>query len=171
MEREMQRRKETAANSTTTITPTRGNSVDSQRDDGGTRTSGIGHVRNESAFTIGDDEDSDEEGSRTTQSNLEQVGSNTDPFTGSMSSIDETVPIQLNGMSEKARGKMPVGQSQFSRNNSSAGLQGFNRGTATQNGAFAPNSEWVSEVAESERTQTDSRRSKVGWQSCLCIQF
>ena len=58
------------------------------------------------------------------------------------SPIDESVPMQMRGMSEKARGKMPVGTPVFSRTNSIASLSGSVLGVPSGEG-FQASGEWV----------------------------
>ncbi|KIW68334.1 hypothetical protein PV04_04287 [Phialophora macrospora] len=69
-------------------------------------------------FAIGDSDDSDNEEpptpSQSTQSRTPSVASSSVP--------EDNMPIQLTGMSEKARGKMPANAPTFSRQNSTTSL-------------------------------------------------
>lgn len=94
-----------------------------------------------SAFTIGDDEDSDEEASASQP--LQNRA--TSPLSGSravsISGADD-LPTQLRGMSEKARGKQPVGAPSFSRQNSITSLQSLTP-IISNTGTFEPSAEWI----------------------------
>lgn len=127
-------------------------SIDSLRSPTAARTPSLGDVPEEnSAFAIGsDDEDSDAEINpppqpRSPVQSPPSGGSRGASRTASIaSSVDESVPLQLRGMSEKARGKMPVGQTTFSRQNSMTSLSSFN--AAPNFGAnefFTPSVTWV----------------------------
>lgn len=59
------------------------------------------------------------------------------------SSVDDAVPTQLRGMSEKARGKLPAGHNSFSRQGSSASLSSLTMGPAILSGSFEPTEAWV----------------------------
>lgn len=96
-----------------------------------------------SAFTIGDDEESDPEEASASQPSQNRA---TSPLPGSsapsVSSAADDVPTQLRGMSEKARGKQPVGAPSFSRQNSMTSLHSLTP-VITNSGAFEPSAEWV----------------------------
>lgn len=103
----------------------------------------------DSAFTIGDDEDSDNEERVTTPtqtaSSQHSVRSAHSSRAPSISSIEDAVPLQLRGMSEKARGKMPAGQPSFSRQNSTTSLHSLTPSVIGTNGFnFTPTADWVS---------------------------
>lgn len=148
IERQNQLRKERRASDggTSTRGNSRQNSMDSLRSPISSRPPTLSNVPEEnSAFSIGDDDDSgDEEDNRTPQRRSPmQSGSNS--RTASISSAaDESVPLQLRGMSEKARGKMPVGAPSFSRQNSTSSLSSLATPTVMPNGTFNPTTEWVS---------------------------
>lgn len=102
-------------------------------------------VEAHSAFAIGDDEDDDGSYPPT----LVDPSNNQSPTSsraGSVSSAaDPTIPLQLRGMSEKARGKRPAGQPAFSRQNSNTSLRGvMSSGSLVSPGGFNPTVEWVS---------------------------
>ena len=125
----------------------RANSLDSLRSPSTSRTPTLGHVPEEnSAFAIGDDDDSDAEDSRPTDPlhspTLDPSGISRSASVAS--SVDETVPQQLRGMSEKARGKMPVGQPAFSRQNSVTSLHSIAGPALGANEFFTPTAPWVS---------------------------
>lgn len=91
-------------------------------------------------FTIGDDEDdSDEE--RPTPSHSDP--SENPSRASSVSNVEDAVPTQLRGMSEKARGKMPAGMRNFSRQNSVTSLSGYSVSGQSQSGQFEPTSQWI----------------------------
>jgi hypothetical protein len=135
-----------------TLRLARTNSVDGARNapNGQTHASILQEVPEDSAFTIGDDED-DEDGQEPPTPVTPQSPSSPPPHSsrhGSRqasvsSSADETVPLQLRGMSEKARGKMPMGAPLLSRTNSMTSLHSLTP-TTTNNGSFLPTPDWVS---------------------------
>lgn len=93
--------------------------------------SASGSMKGDLSFAIGDDEDDEEdvvsENKMFTSKSpgLEQEFSDNAKYSRSgsiSSSLDEAVPIQLRGMSEKARGKLPAGQHTFSRQNTNLTL-------------------------------------------------
>ncbi len=69
----------------------------------------LGDVPEDGTFAIGDDEDEDEDTDDDHRPTPAESTPTDQPSRASSvsSSMDETVPIQLRGMSEKARGKMP----------------------------------------------------------------
>ena len=94
-------------------------------------------------FAIGDSDDSDSDDHRPTpsQSSPSLRNSRTPSIA---SSAEENMPIQLRGMSEKARGKMPAGAQTFSRQSSSASLSNHNAAVFAANGqVFAPTPHWL----------------------------
>ena len=92
----------------------------------------------EDTFTIGDSDDSDHEDQPTpSQSDATSVHNSRTP---SIASQDE-VPIQLRGLSEKARGKMPAGAPTFSRQNSTTSLASPT--TFTSRSGFRPTTDWL----------------------------
>lgn len=125
----------------------RQNSIDSTRSPSAARSPSLGNVPEESnAFAIGDDEEDEDEDHVTTPT----VGQSSTQFTSrsrtpSLSSAEDAVPLQLRGMSEKARGKMPMGQPSFSRQNSTTSLNSLTPTTIGMNGSFTPTAEWVRE--------------------------
>jgi hypothetical protein len=119
-------------------------SIDSLRSPISARTPSLSNVPEEdSAFAIGEDE-SDEEEHVMQPTPSQSSPSNHNSRTPSISSsIDDAVPLQLRGMSEKARGKMPVGAPAFgSRVNSMSSISSHVP-TLTSNGNFTPSAQWV----------------------------
>ena len=129
--------------------------MDSIRSPHSARNPSLSNVPEEGgAFTIGDDEsDNDEERELLpTPSQSPPPIHNSRAPSGS-SSTEEPLPIQLRGMSEKARGKMPAGQSSFSRQNSATNLGNYPTPTAPSVSSFEPSAQWVSHI-NSEQART-----------------
>lgn len=150
----------------------RTNSIDSLRSPTVSRTPTLSNVPEEnSAFAIGDDEDSDDEGENHApeppRSPLHSP-SGASRSASIASSMDETVPLQLRGMSEKARGKMPVGQPAFSRQNSTTSLNSVTTPTLGANEFFTPSAAWVSSTMPMSDNANRRIRSRVGYRSCRC---
>ena len=154
IEKLAQLRKESAEASESVTSPTRSSrngSIDSLRSPQAARTPSLSNVPEEgSAFAIGDDEDdSDDDNDDDDDDNeLRPILSQSSPSarnfrTGSISSIDDAVPMQLRGMSEKARGKMPVGQTSFSRVNSLSSISSNNATIGPTTSGFTPSAQWV----------------------------
>ena len=111
---------------------------------------GLSNVPEEqSRFTIGDDdeEDDDHVGDdtplRRSRSELASVNSSRAPSIGS---TPDDLPPQLRGMSEKARGKMPVGAPSFSRQNSMSSIHSLNQMPSMSSsmvGGWQPSAAWV----------------------------
>ncbi|KAK3997597.1 high-temperature-induced dauer-formation protein-domain-containing protein [Cladorrhinum sp. PSN332] len=94
-------------------------------------------------FAIGDDEDdSDDEEERPTPaaSSPSEIPSRASSVA---SPVDDDVPRQLGGMSEKARGKMPATARNFSRQNSVSSLASPTQSQAGPFGMFEPSSNWI----------------------------
>ena len=150
LERQNQQRKEGSDDLSRTA------SIDSLRSPTVARTPTLGNVPEEdSAFAIGDDDDdddgdddgdSDTEGARLSEARRSpiQSPSNASRSASRASSVDDSVPLQLRGMSEKARGKMPVGQPAFSRQNSMTSLHSLAGPVLATNDFFTPSVPWVS---------------------------
>ena len=95
--------------------PGRKGSLDSTRSPASARSPQLGNVPENEAFAIGDDEE-DEDGESGVLANSTSL---TTPLSASSSNVaEEAVPLQSRSMSEKARGKQPVGQGSFSRSTS-----------------------------------------------------
>lgn len=92
-------------------------------------------------FTIGgDDSDEEREGQHTPSQSSPSLQNSRRP---SISSTDEGAPLQLRGLSEKARGKMPAGRPSFSRQNSIASQSSVSLFPSSP-GNFTPTAIWVS---------------------------
>ncbi len=97
----------------------------------------------EDAFAIGDDDDED------TDDDHQPTPAHSTPTdypsrASSVSSpVEDAVPVQLRGLSEKARGKMPAGTPTFSRQNSTTSLTSYATSGIGSGGIFEPNSEWI----------------------------
>jgi hypothetical protein len=141
LERQNQQRKEDGEDLTRT------SSIDSLRSPTVARTPTLGNVPEEdSAFAIGDDDDSDADDSRPSEQPRSPVHSISGASRSASiaSSVEDSVPLQLRGMSEKARGKMPVGQPAFSRQNSMTSLHSVAGPALATNEFFTPTVQWVS---------------------------
>ncbi|KAF3280859.1 hypothetical protein TWF970_002539 [Orbilia oligospora] len=93
-------------------------------------------------FQIGDSDDSDDDTTSTQRRSSAVMTPTSTAFESSRgNSIDDAVPIQLRGMSEKARGKLPVGQ--LSRQNSVISIGSQNGVAYNAAGEFAPSPEWI----------------------------
>jgi len=123
----------------------RQNSIDSLRSPTVARTPTLGNVPEEdSAFAIGDDDESnDEEHLPEAPQSPVQPPPSASRSASIASSIDEAVPLQRRGMSEKARGKMPVGQPAFSRQNSVTSLHSMAGPALATNEFFTPSVPWL----------------------------
>ncbi|KAJ9151582.1 High-temperature-induced dauer-formation protein [Coniochaeta hoffmannii] len=103
----------------------------------------LGDVPEEdSTFAIGeDDEDSDEE-ERPTPS-PSNPSENASRSSSVASQVEDDVPRQLRGMSEKARGKLPAGAATFRRQSSTASLASNSGSSYSPTGGFEPTSQWI----------------------------
>jgi hypothetical protein len=126
----------------------RADSIDSLRSPTVSRTPTLSDVPEENAaFAIGDDDDSDAEEDNHPPEQMQSSPKQSPSRSASIaSSIDDTVPLQLRGMSEKARGKMPVGQPAFSRQNSTTSLSSMAMPNLGANEFFTPSTAWVCSV-------------------------
>lgn len=141
IERRKRRRKDALGNETaeTASRRTSVDSIESARSPGG-HVHTLEEVAEDDAFAIGDDDDSDDEpqptpAASTTSENQSQ--------TSSIPNADESVPVQLRGMSEKARGKMPAGVRSFSRQNSTTSLGTYSVAGQSASGGFEPSANWI----------------------------
>ena len=148
IERLSQLRKDSAdgsENAHSLLRSPRNSSMDSLRSPVSARTPSLSNVPEEDgSFAIGDDDSDDEEHEMQptpSQSSLSNHNSRTPSVS---SSVDDAVPLQLRGMSEKARGKMPVGQPSFSRVNSMTSMSSHTAAVSASAGGFAPSAQWVS---------------------------
>lgn len=94
------------------------------------------------AFAIGEDDDSEDDKAKPRVTRVSTPSHS--PRTPSISSsVDDAVPVQVRGMSEKARGKMPAGAPTFSRQNSTTSLGHTAAAMTTSDAGFAPSEHWV----------------------------
>ncbi|KAL8929526.1 MAG: hypothetical protein Q9208_001195 [Pyrenodesmia sp. 3 TL-2023] len=149
IERHRQQRKASTDSHDELRSPTRSlrnGSFDNVRSPQSTRTPSLSNVPEEGGtFTIGDDEDTDEDDEREPLATPSHSSpSNHASQTPSRSSsIDEPLPTQLKGMSEKARGKMPASQSSFSRHGSSTSLNSHQATIMSPTVGFSPSAHWI----------------------------
>ncbi|EEH05438.1 conserved hypothetical protein [Histoplasma capsulatum G186AR] len=143
IERLNQRRKvnQISGNSDALLSPTVSHSGDDNRGSGAGRRQ-LSHVPEDGAFAIGDD-DSDEEEQEPQNTPSQSPSRENSRAPSVASATDDSVPLQLRGMSEKARGKMPAGQVTFSRQNSTTSLSSYTPTIPTSSGGFAPTSSWI----------------------------
>ncbi|KAI9670847.1 MAG: hypothetical protein M1829_004736 [Trizodia sp. TS-e1964] len=104
---------------------------------------GRGSVEENTAFAIGEDEDSDEEVDERPTPSQTSPNPHNSQRTSFSSSVEDAVPLQLRGMSEKARGKMPVGTPTFSRQNSTTSLGSHSMANPPSMSGFCPTTAWV----------------------------
>lgn len=147
IERRQRRRKESGTDINPFDPSSVRSSVESLRSPTGTQshTSTLGQVPEDDTFAIGDDDDgdSDDESDEVFQPTPAQSSASENQSQGSGTpAVDDAVPTQLRGMSEKARGKMPAGSS-FSRQNSTTSLGSYSMAGQSQSGAFEPTSGWI----------------------------
>ena len=146
IELQNQRRKERGEQASAAPNLSRAGSSDSMRSPTSARhprTAALSNVPEDTgAFAIGDDDDSENEaaGVRTPSHSSPSAQNSRRPSVSS--SVDDTVPLQLRGMSEKARGKRPAGAPSFSRQNSMTSLSSPTT-TMPSGFGFAPSAQWV----------------------------
>ncbi|RAL12758.1 Hid1 family protein [Aspergillus homomorphus CBS 101889] len=103
--------------------------------------SSLGRIPEEnSPFAIGGD-DSEDEGEAPNTPAQESVSTSRRQSISSV--VDESVPLQLRGMSEKARGKMPAGQPTFSRQNSMTSQSSMSAAFLASSSGFTPTTAWL----------------------------
>jgi len=93
-------------------------------------------------FAIGNDDDSDDE-TRPIPTPSSRASEDISRRTSISESVDDAVPMQTRGLSEKARGKLPAHQLSFVRHNSNASLSSMAIASYRQNGSFEPDAAWV----------------------------
>lgn len=103
-------------------------------------------VPEDGTFAIGDDdddEDDDESGEAYAPTPSKSTASET-LSEESSAAVEDAVPVQLKGMSEKARGKMPAGMRSFSRQNSTTSLGAHSVASQSHGGGqFEPSAQWI----------------------------
>ncbi|CAJ2507814.1 Uu.00g090000.m01.CDS01 [Anthostomella pinea] len=144
IERRSRRRKDNGQPIDPFDTSSRRSSVDSLRSPTSAqpKTPTLSDVPEEdSTFAIGDDEDeSDDDGQPTP---AQSSPSENPSRTSSVADVEDAVPTQLKGMSEKARGKMPAGVPAFSRQNSTTSLSSYSVAGQSTTGSFEPSANWI----------------------------
>ncbi|KAG6041125.1 hypothetical protein E4U41_005928 [Claviceps citrina] len=105
------------------------------------KTSSLDDVPEDGTFAIGGSDDESDEDPQPTPA--QSTTSECQSQTSSAANADDAVPIQLRGMSEKARGKMPIKARSFSRQNSVTSLGGQSSSSQTQSSTFEPCSQWI----------------------------
>jgi hypothetical protein len=123
-------------------------SMDEPRKTSGAR-SPLTHIPEESSpFAIGgddsDEEDDEEDNDVQNTPSQSSPSQRTSRAPSVSSSTDGSVPLQMRGMSEKARGKMPAGQMNFSRQNSLTSLSSYSATIQSASAHFTPTATWVS---------------------------
>lgn len=138
----------TAAMGSDVRNPVRKGSVESSRSPPGPQSPRLRDLPENGVFAIGEDDEDENESRYSTRL----------PQSTESMSVEDAVPLQSRSMSDKARGKQPVGQTTFSRstsrNTSTASLPSLN--TVTQASTvspstssqfpFRPSVEWVCSV-------------------------
>jgi hypothetical protein len=97
----------------------------------------------EDTFTIGDDEDEDTDDDHQPTPAHSTPTDHPSRASSVSSPVEDAVPVQLRGLSEKARGKMPAGTPAFSRQNSTTSLGSYATSGIGASGSFEPSSEWI----------------------------
>ncbi|KAI1824680.1 high-temperature-induced dauer-formation protein-domain-containing protein [Xylaria intraflava] len=95
----------------------------------------------DTTFAIGDDEDDSEQDERPTPT--QSSPSENPSRASSIAGVEDALPTQLRGMSEKARGKMPAGVPTFSRQNSTTSFEGHSVAGQSTSGVFEPSAGWL----------------------------
>ncbi|KKZ68886.1 hypothetical protein EMCG_00057 [[Emmonsia] crescens] len=142
IERQNQRRKASSSGGTSDalLSPTISHSGDDNHGSGAGRRP-LSHVPEDGTFAIGEDDSDEEHEPPNTPSQSPSREHSRAPSVAS--AADENVPLQLRGMSEKARGKMPAGQVTFSRQNSTTSLSSYTPAVPVGSGGFVPTTSWI----------------------------
>ncbi len=118
------------------------------------RASTLSDVPEDETFAIGDDDDDSDEDAEQQPTPSQSSLSENPSQASSVVSAEDAVPTQVRGMSEKARGKMPAGAHNFSRQNSTTNLGGPASGAGAGSGGgsvtpsqqsslFEPSPQWI----------------------------
>lgn len=167
LERQSRRRKEASVNTEEINSPTISH-VGDEHAPGSSRRH-LSHVPEDGTFAIGDDDSEEEEETPNVSSQRSRSPETSRP--PSVASTTENVPLQLRGMSEKARGKLPAGQMTFSRHSSSTSLASYSMTPISNPNGFIPTATWVSHcVFLCLKLTNVLRRSNPGLQNFLYIQ-
>ncbi|KAL4789976.1 high-temperature-induced dauer-formation protein-domain-containing protein [Aspergillus venezuelensis] len=141
IERQNQRRKSEHRDSVSS--PVLSASEDDPTLSSGARSPALGRIPEENnPFAIGGD-DSDDEGEGQHTPAQDSASVQTSRRQSMSSVVDESVPLQLRGMSEKARGKMPAGQPSFSRQNSMTSQISMSTIFPPSSNGFTPTPAWL----------------------------
>ncbi|KAF2972696.1 hypothetical protein GQX73_g1008 [Xylaria multiplex] len=143
LERRNRQRKESGQSADPFDSSSRRSSVESLRSPTTTvpKVPSLSDVPEDGTFAIGDDEDDSDGDERPTPA---QSSSSENPSqASSVAGVEDAVPTQLKGMSEKARGKMPAGVPTFSRQNSTTSLGSYSGAGQSTSGAFEPSAGWI----------------------------
>ncbi|KAK1835781.1 high-temperature-induced dauer-formation protein-domain-containing protein [Podospora conica] len=148
IERRNRRRKESAASNDSMEPLSTRSSVESLRSPtmSHSRGSALGDVPEEDGtFAIGDDDDEEDDSDGEARPTPAASSPSENPSRASSvaGQGEDEVPRQLRGMSEKARGKMPAGAFNFSRQNSTTSLGSPTTTSQGQIGGFEPSAHWI----------------------------
>ena len=150
LERHARKRKELAENIPISNSPRRSRSMEGSRTPNSQTTSSLRNIDEAGgAFSIGGDDESESEqdngaGSKRTPSRSPNPSEPMSRQTSISSPVDDSVPSQTRAMSEKARGKLPMGHTSFSRQGSTASLMGLSMSSPIPGVNFEPTVPWVS---------------------------
>lgn len=145
IERRSRRRKESSIDSTEPTQADLRASVDSVRSPSSShQTSKLSSLpEEEGTFAIGDDDDDDTDDDHGRTSAHSTPTDHPSRASSVSSQVEDAVPVQLRGLSEKARGKMPAGTPTFSRQNSTTSLGGYTAAGLGASGSFEPSADWI----------------------------
>ncbi len=146
IERRSRRRKENSIDSTESSETDLRASVDSIRSPSSShhisRLSSL--PEEEGTFAIGDDDDDEDTDDDHRPTPAQSTPTEHPSRASSVSSnVEDAVPVQLRGLSEKARGKMPAGTPTFSRQNSTTSLGSYTAAGLGASGSFEPSADWI----------------------------
>ncbi|PHH82996.1 hypothetical protein CDD82_4011 [Ophiocordyceps australis] len=148
LERVNRKRKDMAAQGNPLEASSLRSSADSARSPRSTasRSQALDGVPEDGTFAVGNDDD--DENDATSDDNTQttpapSTASENQSQTSSAVNFDDAVPVQLRGMSEKARGKMPAAVRSFSRQNSTTSLGAQSTTGQTSVTAFEPTPQWI----------------------------
>ncbi|PHH60658.1 hypothetical protein CDD81_1379 [Ophiocordyceps australis] len=150
MERVNRKRKDMAAQGIPLEASSLRSSADSARSPRSTacRSQALDGVPEDSTFAVGNDDGDDDENDATSDDNTQttpapSTASENQSQASSAVNFDDAVPVQLRGMSEKARGKMPAAVRSFSRQNSTTSLGAQSTTGQTSVTVFEPTAQWI----------------------------
>lgn len=107
------------------------------------RNSTLEEVPEDGTFAIGDDDEAEDSDDGYQPTPAQSTVSDNPSQDSRGTPMEDAVPIQLRGMSEKARGKLPASMRSFSRQNSSTSLGAYSVASQSQGGAFEPSTHWI----------------------------